>query len=210
MQRKFARKKRALPTKRLKRRAVGWFMVCVALAVVAIAITISQAGDKTMEIDEQKMIVPEVTPIPPVEDQATPEVWTRYPVPLDDELQRHIEDTCKRYEVPANIVMAVIERESNCDPKCMGDNGNSWGLMQIYSLEHTARIQRLGVWDLLDPYQNVAVGIDYIAELQNYFNGDIEKALSFYNGSGGEPSEYAYHVMTRAEQLLESSQAVTE
>ena len=97
--------------------------------------------------------------------EPAPAVWTRYPVPLDDELQIYIEQLCAEYEVPANVVFAVIEVESGYDPSLVGDGGNSWGLMQIYATQHTARCVRLGAWNLLDPKANVRVGIDFLGEL---------------------------------------------
>lgn len=182
---------------------VAALMMCLFLIILYSALVVASDADDAMEIRAER-IMTDVTPVPePVE------TWVRYDVNLEDDLQKYIEQLCKEYEVPAPVVMAVIEVESNCDPELVGDNGNSWGLMQIYSTQHTARCVRLGAWNLLDPYMNVRVGIDYLSELLNCGHG-IEWALSWYNGHGGEPCEYAYTVMVRSETLLESAQLMEE
>ena len=181
----------------------------IVFCIVSIGLLVSGCLCVFMALNdiEEPPEVPEVTPEPTPTPKPV-EVWARYGVPLDDDLQRYIEELCKSYEVPASVVMAVIQTESGCDAELIGDDGHSFGLMQIYSTQHTARCIRLGAWNLLDPYQNVRVGIDYLAELLNCGHG-IEWALSWYNGHGGEPCEYAYKVMTEAERMLESVQLAT-
>ncbi len=185
-----------------------WFgavLVLFLFVIYCLLVSASNADD-AMEIQTDKLITPEVTSVPmPVETKT----WVRYDVALDDDLQKYIEEVCKEYNVEASVVMAIIEVESGCNPELVGDNGHSWGLMQIYSTQHTARCVRLGAWNLLDPRMNVRVGVDYLAELLNCGHG-MEWALSWYNGHGGELCDYAYAVLTEAERLLESAQSVTE
>lgn len=108
-----------------------------------------------------------------------------YDVPLDKSLQDHIFELCEEYEVDPAIVMSVIRKESMYKSDAIGDSGNSFGLMQIQKRYHEARMERLDCDDLLDPYQNVEVGIDLLAELIDMDRG-IEWALMCYNGG------YAY------------------
>lgn len=190
--------------------AIGWFCVCVVLAItlgcVLLVGLLKQIDRGPTQIDPEKFVYPIPTPSP------TPyelDYFFRYGVPLDDELQIYIEEMCLEKRVDTAVVMAVIDVESGCDPNMVSDNGNSWGLMQIYATEHTARCVRLGAWNLLDPYQNVRVGIDYLSELLSNGHG-IEWALSWYNGHGGEPCEYADKVLTEAERLMESVQIVVK
>lgn len=104
-----------------------------------------------------------------------------YDVPLDKELQLHIIQTCEEYHIDPAIVMAMIWRESGFRSDAVGDNGNAFGLMQIWPYWHGGRMERLGCTDLLDPYQNVVVGINYLAESIDRYDGDIAKALVAYN-----------------------------
>jgi soluble lytic murein transglycosylase-like protein len=126
-----------------------------------------------------------------------------YDVPLDKELQLHIIQTCEEYHIDPAIVMAMIWRESGFRADAVGDNGNAFGLMQIWPYWHGGRMERLGCTDLLDPYQNVVVGIDYLAESIDRYDGDVAKALVAYNqGSYYETiTGYALDVLDMAEEL---------
>lgn len=187
----------------------GVLVIAMILLFVWCAARIAARADDAMQIREDKLLVPETTSVPEPTETPAPRTWTRYDVPLDDELQIYIGELCREYEVPANVVMAMIEVESGFDAELVGDGGNSWGLMQIYATQHTARCVRLGAWNLLDPKANVRVGIDFMGELLATGHG-IEWALSWYNGWGGEPCDYAGAVLRIAEELLESSQLVVE
>ena len=126
-------------------------------------------------------------------------------MPLSEELQAHIILECKFYGVEPEIVLAMIERESRFQADVMGDNGNAYGLMQIHPRWHQERMDRLGVTDLMNPYQNVTVGIDYLAEMIAKGNG-IEWAIAAYNAgatgaNNGNGMNYALCVMERAEEL---------
>lgn len=186
---------------------MAWMILSAVLLAVFVTLMyaclcIASDEDDVMEIREER-IMTDITPVPmpPAEVKAV----VTYPVPLDQELQDYIVQTCLEYEVSPCIVFAIIGVESNYDASMIGDNGKSWGLMQIYSTQHTARCVRLGAWNLLDPKMNVRVGIDYLAELLSTGH-DIEWCLSWYNGHGGEPCEYARTVLCNAEQILEGVQ----
>ena len=129
-----------------------------------------------------------------------------FDVPLDHELQDYIFLVCDEYGVDPAIIVAMIEKESTFRANCVGDSGRSLGLMQIQPRWHSERMRDLGVSNLLDPYQNVAVGIDILCELMGRGNG-IEWALMAYNGgasyadhlaSEGRVSGYAEWVLNRA------------
>lgn len=120
----------------------------------------------------------------------TTQTMMLFDCPLDTEVQKHIVDTCGEYGIVPEIVFAMIDQESGFDANAMGDNGNSYGLLQIQQRYHKGRMEKLGCTDLLDPYQNVQVGIDYLAELYGQY-GDIEMALVAYNcGVTGAKENY--------------------
>lgn len=113
-----------------------------------------------------------------------------YDVPLNKDLQTHIINLCKDYGVEPKIIIAMIERESNYKPNAIGDSGDSLGLMQVQPKWHKKRMNKLGVTDLLDPYQNVKVGIDIFAEKANKYS-TTEEALTVYNaGDNGAYNLY--------------------
>lgn len=132
-----------------------------------------------------------------------------YDVPLPEELQLHIFKECDKHNIAPAIVIAMIERESSYRADVLGDNGNSYGLMQIQPRWNQERMDRLGITDLLDPYQNVTVGIDLLAELIDE-NPDLYWVLMAYNGGqdyadarmeSGNISDYATWVVERASEL---------
>lgn len=178
------------------------FAVFVALLYGVLAGT-SKDDEKVIR---EERIMTEVTPVPePTETVVT------YPVPLDQDLQDYIVETCLEYEVSPCIVFAIIGVESNYNPSLVGDNGHSWGLMQIYNSQHIERCVRLGAWNLLDPRQNVRVGIDFFAELMNERKG-VEWALMAYNAgqtraddyvSRGILTDYANAVLCNTQQISE-------
>ena len=131
-------------------------------------------------------------------------------IPLSARFQRHIDEKCKDYGISTNVVMAVIWKESNFDIDVMGDHGEAYGLMQVQKKWHKARMKKVGATDLLNCYDNVNVGIDYLAELYKIYNGNWHKTLMAYNGGhayckrrlrmGLVNSPYSRMIMNKAEQ----------
>lgn len=138
-------------------------------------------------------------------------------------MQAYTYIVCKNYGVDYEIVLALIEKESMFRWDAIGDNGKCYGYMQIQKKYHEERMQRLHCTDLLDPFQNVMVGVDYLAELKEQ-TGNTTDMLAAYNyGLQGARSnlwaygvhEYSYNkeIMARADQLKEETaagRAVTE
>ena len=141
-----------------------------------------------------------------VEEETTEKAYIPIDIPMDAELQEWIYTYCTDRDISPAIVISIIEKESNYNSNAIGDEGNSFGLMQIYKSCHLDRIERLGITNLLDPKQNVQVGVDYLLEL---FRDDPEPAwvLNAYNGgrayasrkeASGEDTEYAVDILDRA------------
>ena len=124
-------------------------------------------------------------------------------VPLDKALQDYIIRESEQKGIDPAIVMAMIHRESDYQADTIGDNGDSFGLMQIQPKWHSERMERLGCTELLDPYHNVTVGIDYLCELLNKYDGDMAKALVGYNQGHykGTVTAYAKAVLEKAGEL---------
>lgn len=181
-------------------------MSAATLAFAADESTINQP--KSVEVSAEKFDASTVNqPISAAEvcKELNTELWA---VPLEEELQLHIAVLCEEYHIQPELVLAVIEQESQYNPEAIGDSGNSLGLMQIQPYWHGERMQQLGCDDLLDPYQNVAVGIDILAE--KLAKGSTEWALMAYNGGNqyadalqarGVVSEYAEAVIMLVEEL---------
>lgn len=97
-----------------------------------------------------------------------------------EKMQIYTRCLCKQYDVPYALVLAIIEQESGYEFDKTGDGGQSKGYMQIYEKWHTDRMQNLGCTDLMNPYQNVRVGIDFLSYLLKKY-GTIQDTLAAYN-----------------------------
>lgn len=97
-----------------------------------------------------------------------------------EKMQIYTRCLCKQNDVPYALVLAIIEYESGYEFDKTGDNGNSKGYMQIYEKWHTDRMQKLNCTDLMNPYQNVKVGIDFLSYLLKKY-GTVQDALTAYN-----------------------------
>lgn len=157
---------------------------------------------------EQSEAIDEVMPTVAVAEYR--EQRPLYDVPLSAEIQRYIFNVSDYYGVDPALVLAIIERESGYNSAAIGDGGDSIGLMQIQPRWHIERMDRLGVSDLFNPYENVSVGIDILAEYLAAGQGE-EWALMSYNGgvtyanrmtADGKVSDYAHRVITIKNRIL--------
>ena len=126
-----------------------------------------------------------------VYDECPLGVETFYDVPPSIDLQAFIVNETSAYDINPAIILGMIERESEFDADAIGDGGEAFGLMQVQIKWHRDRMKKLYVTDLLNPYENVRVGIDYLAELLDKYGGDVEMALIAYNaGPTGAKEDY--------------------
>lgn len=136
-----------------------------------------------------------------------------YDVPIDVDLLNHIQGLCADYDIPVEIVLAMIEVESSYRADVVSNVG-AVGLMQIVPEYHEDRMLRLNCIDLFDPKQNVTVGMDYLSELIDKYDGNFHKALTAYNhgqkgandkffGQGTYQTEYSLKVFNTAKKIRE-------
>lgn len=94
---------------------------------------------------------------------------------------------CRQNGISYELVLALIEHESQYRYDAIGDEGHSKGYMQIYEDWHLERMENFSCEDLFNPYQNIRVGVDFLKELTDQF-GDERLVLMCYNR--GERNEY--------------------
>ena len=169
------------------------------LLLIGVIILIAIAFPTTPEVYEalHPVEVQEETQSQEAEPVAVTEQAPLYDVPLSDDLQLYISRLCDQYGVDMSLVLAIIGQESNYNAGALGDGGNSIGLMQIQPQHHQKQMDRLGMTDLMDPYQNVTIGIDLLAELIDKNNG-TEWAVTAYN-AGTDIADYNKTIGTRTE-----------
>src|SRR5207302_7395319 len=91
---------------------------------------------------------------------------------FDDYIDRY----AAQYRVDPILVRAVIQVESDFNPRCISNKG-ARGLMQL--MPETAR--RYGVRSIFDPDENIRGGIRYLADLLELFPRDLPRVLASYN-----------------------------
>ncbi len=134
-----------------------------------------------------------------------------YDIPIDIDLLNHIQGLCADYDIPVELALAVIETESSYESDAVSPVGAK-GLMQIIPEYHEDRMNRLNCTDLFDPYQNVTVGMDFLSELIDKYDGNFHKALTAYNygqkgakdkffGQGTYQTEYSLKVLETTEKI---------
>ena len=94
--------------------------------------------------------------------------YTRY--------DEHIRQAATLYQIPEQLIRAVIKVESDYDARAVSYAG-ARGLMQL--MPETA--ERLGVKDINDPRENIFGGVRYLRLLANMFNGDLDFTVAAYN-----------------------------
>jgi soluble lytic murein transglycosylase-like protein len=111
-----------------------------------------------------------VIPVPPSDHDIAR--YTRY-----SEL---IRAAATLYQIPEQLVRAVIRCESDYDPRAVSVSG-ARGLMQL--MPDTATLMQ--VRDIDDPRENIFGGVRLLRILANEFNGDLELTIAAYNAGDG-------------------------
>lgn len=133
--------------------------------------------------------------------------------PSRSDIEEYTVEIGEMYNICPELIQAIIERESDYDP--YAENGNCIGLMQVSKKWHADRMKKLGVTNLYDPYSNILVGTDYLAELvdeaiQSGRGADFYYVLMRFNlktstansrWDSGDYSDYAIEVSERAAEL---------
>jgi soluble lytic murein transglycosylase-like protein len=104
---------------------------------------------------------------------------------LASQYDAYIAEAARLYHIPQALVRAVIQVESNFDPRAVSP-ANAQGLMQM--IPDTA--ERMMVTDIFDPRQNILGGTRYLRILANTFNGDLQLTIAGYNAGEGAVAKY--------------------
>jgi soluble lytic murein transglycosylase-like protein len=144
-----------------------------------------------------------------VQPEAEQEPELLYDVPMSDELQRYIREQAERQDVPFEIALAVIERESSYQPDAVSDTGD-FGLMQINICNHRWLYEELGITDVMDPEQNIEAGLYILGQAFQKYD-DPDKALMAYNmGDSGMKAAWSkgQHSSKYSRAVIETAQAL--
>lgn len=117
----------------------------------------------------------------------------------------YVQTISSRYNIDPKLIESIIQQESEYLPRAT--NGECLGLMQISHQWHSKRAADLGITDFYDPYSNVLLGVDYLAELFDSYKDpslvlmlySMDHKTAFKMYTEGKISGYAKTVLARAE-----------
>lgn len=124
-----------------------------------------------------------------------------YEISLSDDEQLQIRDITDDFEIDFELVLAIIKTESDFNPTMIGDNGNSFGLMQIQPKWWTSYFNQYECSDWLSVSDNVTVGCAILRYLYDSY-GSTEKVLNAYNtGNPNRYNGYSQRVLSNLEDI---------
>ena len=125
----------------------------------------------------------------------------------EEEVQKITQEIGEIYNICPEFLQAIAFKESSYKPDVVNDGCK--GLMQINDRWHKERMKKLEVTDIYEPYGNVLVAADYLAELFEEY-GEADVVLMFYNGNSraeeyskgiGEASDYVNEILDLSVEL---------
>lgn len=102
-----------------------------------------------------------------------------------EKFKSNISEAANKYELPENLIKAVITVESAGNANAVSPVGAK-GLMQL--MDGTAK--DLGVNNSFNPAENINGGAKYLRQMLNKFDGKLDLALAAYNAGPGNVQKY--------------------
>jgi soluble lytic murein transglycosylase len=119
-----------------------------------------------------------------------------YPQPYDQELRTAAEE----YDLDPLLLWAVMHTESRYDPEALS-YARAQGLMQIIPSTAEWAAESAGFafspLDIYEPHANLRIAAWYLRWLLDYFEGDLELAVTAYNGGPGNVNAWDDQVSNR-------------
>jgi soluble lytic murein transglycosylase-like protein len=187
--------------------------IITILVIIYSLITIYQVKKN---ISTQIKSIPQLTPTPTatIAPTSTPYL-PAFDVPLDIDLQHYIYNQCKENHIDFALFVALIQTESDFDPKLIHynhDGSIDYGLCQINKHSWVSQLEDQGINNLLNPYQNVRFSICLLAWIKKT-HPNLEEMLIVYNrgengwrklhDSGIKNTEYSKTVLNNKIKLEE-------
>lgn len=142
-------------------------------------------------------------------EASSTQTLTYYDIPLTNEQQDAVRAICDEYSVPFDLVLAMMQVESNYDPSAVSSTDDH-GIMQINAINHDSLEDLLGVTDWYDLEQNTMAGC-YLLGKALERHGGVGKALMAYNlGDRGAQRKWDQGVYSTAyvEKILTARDAL--
>lgn len=112
---------------------------------------------------------------------------TLYPLKYESIVDEYSEE----YGIDRYLIYAVIKGESNFNPKAISSKG-AIGLMQLMQDTADEIGEDIGIEsvDLYDEDTNIRIGVKYIFDLIDKYEGNINLAIVAYNAGTGNVSKW--------------------
>lgn len=129
-------------------------------------------------------------------------------VEIPEDVEYWAEYYGEQYDICPEVLEAVCWVESRCTQDAQSPDKSCKGLMQIHVNSHRARMEKCNVQNVFGVRENIKLGADYLAELQD--TEDIAVSLAKYNGQSeasinearkGKYAGYVKKVLTISEAL---------
>lgn len=108
-------------------------------------------------------------------------------IELSEELQRFTYEQCKEQGLDYTVVLALMWRESRFHVNAVGYNTNGTrdhGLMQINDVNKPWLQNELGIYDLMDPKQNIIAGTTMLGKMASKY-GTHNALMAYQYGEMG-------------------------
>ena len=134
----------------------------------------------------------------------TPVYAVEEEIPIPAEVALAAEYAGDQYGICPELLEAIAYHESRYTSDIV--SGSCYGLMQVNLSSHKARLQKLNIKesDILDPFKNMIVAADYLAELFETYE-DPTIVLAVYHGeknySADKPSKYVKSILEHSKEL---------
>lgn len=104
---------------------------------------------------------------------------------IDTGLISSISDAEKNKNIPQGLAHAIVQVESNYDPRAVNVNRNGTTDSGLFQVNSTNLPQGSKLNDLLDPATNINTGTNILAKLLAQYDGDVPRAVYAYNHGPG-------------------------
>ena len=169
------------------------FSLCLVALVGALFLDTSKASkvEEQVAVEQPTVEANTIVTIPIEQVVEKEEAFVYYQIPerfveagghLSEVTQRYLWEECKERGVDYYVALALIERESGYVCDAIGDDGNSFGYMQIYEYWHKDRMAEENITCLFRAEDNIRVGLNFLQELINGEEDvDYHYVLTSYN-----------------------------
>jgi hypothetical protein len=139
------------------------------------------------EVRAPRSVIAEIGPdeMPTPDPAPPPAPLAPAPPAAGDSIHVLLGRLAAQFGVPLNLAQAVVEVESNYQPRAVSPKG-AMGLMQL--MPDLAK--EYALVDPFDPEQNLAAGLKHLKGLLDRFPGNVSTALAAYNAGEGAVERY--------------------